>query len=119
MARLSLTPTVLPGTGSAAPLDNSALITAGGLGSSTGVSFSNTGQQWLEFLTVTGSTTVITNIGTTIEGEPVTSITGTAATTGHVYKIGPFNLDEDEPGGYVWVDFGTPANVVGVALFTF
>jgi hypothetical protein len=116
MARLTLTATQAPGTGSSAPLDLTALLTAGSLGSNTGVSFPWNPTYKLFVLTVTGATTIIVNIGTTIEGQAVASITLNATTAAHVYEVGPFPLDEEQQGAVMWVDFGTAANVSGVAL---
>ncbi len=112
MSRLSLTATQAPGTASI--LDITAGFTS--LGSNTGVSFNYNPTYKLYILTVTGATTVVVNVGTTIEGEPVTSITQNASTAAHVYEVGPFAQDEAEPGNIIWVDFGTAANVAGVLL---
>ncbi|MFE2407124.1 hypothetical protein ACFXDE_02135 [Kitasatospora sp. NPDC059408] len=62
-----------------------------------------------------GSSTVIVNIGTTIEGQPVSAITASLATNA-TNVVGPFPTDENQPGGLIFVDFGTPASVTGVAL---
>lgn len=118
MARLTLTPNAAPGTGASAPLDLTALLTAGTLGANTGVSFSWNPQYKLLVQTVTGATTIIVNIGTTVEGEPVTSITLNATTPAHIYEVGPFPADEEQSSGVIWVDFGTSANVAGVTLIS-
>lgn len=117
MTLLTLTPTPQPRTGANAPLDITALLAAGSLGSNTGVSFTNTGREVLHVqLASAEQSTIIVAIGTTIEGEPVTSITYTAPTAGHLVQVGPFDSDEDQPGGTITVTFGTAANVSGVAL---
>jgi hypothetical protein len=230
MTRLTLTPTIQPKTGVAAPLNLSSLLAAGVLGTNTGVSFTNTGREvlhvqlgqliapaapsvstattggtvaagtyqvevsytntagetvasasasvtttgatstitvtsppaignatgWYAYVTQAGGTgytrqqtagaptaigtnltltapptssglapqtsnssagssTVIVNIGTTIEGQPVSAITAALATNA-VNIVGPFPMDENQPGGLIYVDFGTPASVSGVAL---
>lgn len=117
MTLLTLTPTAQPKTGSSAPLDISALVAAGTLGANTGVSFANSGREVLHFSLTTATSTVIVAIGTTIEGQAVTSITLTPTyVSGHLYQVGPFATDENQPGGTIQVTFGTPANVSGVAL---
>ncbi|MEV7770584.1 hypothetical protein [Kitasatospora sp. NPDC086791] len=65
--------------------------------------------------TTAGSSTVIVNIGTTIEGQPVTAITASLASNA-VNVVGPFASDVNQPNGQIYVDFGTPASVTGVAL---
>jgi hypothetical protein len=230
MARLSLTATAQPKTGSAAPLNVSSLIAAGALGANTGVSFVNTGREvlyvqlpqlapplaptvatattggtvaagtylveisyvnaagettasavaaitttgatstitinspaatgtatgWYAYVTqaggssltrqqtagnptaigtnltitapptssglapavsntATGTSTALVNIGTTVEGQAVTAITLNPAASA-ISVIGPFPTDENQPGGLIYVDFGTPTNVIGVAL---
>ncbi|MGA5820808.1 hypothetical protein ACPC54_23445 [Kitasatospora sp. NPDC094028] len=62
-----------------------------------------------------GASTVVVNIGTTIEGQPVSAITAALATNA-TNIVGPFPTDENQPGGLIYVDFGTPASVTGVAL---
>lgn len=115
MARLSLTPTVLPGTGSGAPLNATAALQT--LTPNTGVSFSNPGNVWLHVLT-SGASNATVNIGTTIEGQAVGGITLTLVSTA-TNIIGPFPLDENTSAGVVTVDFGTPANVTSAALLQY
>lgn len=118
MARLSLTPTQLPKTGASAPLNLTALIAAGTLGANTGVTFSNSGREFLVIAVASGGSTCTVNIGATIEGQAVTAITPTL-TASVTEIIGPFPADEDQPGGVtVNVDFGTPANVTVALLQT-
>lgn len=118
MARLTLTPTQLPKTGASAPLNITSLIAAGTLGSNTGVSFANSGREFLALTMGSSASTAIVNIGTTVEGQAVTSITFNP-TVSVTSIIGPFPADENQPGALIFVDFGTPANVTGVALLQF
>src|ERR1700733_13663838 len=115
MARLSLTATQTTGT-SGTPLDISAGCAANTLGSNTGVTFPWNPTYKLYVLTVTGSTTALTEIGTTLEGQGGLSVAQTLSTAAHIYEIGPFPMDEEFQGGTMEVDFGTPANVAGVFL---
>lgn len=118
MARLALSPTSLTKTASA--LNITDLIAAGTLGSNTGVSFSNSGREFLAITVAAGSSTCTVNIGTTVEGQAVSSLTPTI-TAGKTSTLGPFPADENQTGanaGQIFVDFGTPANVT-VALLQF
>jgi hypothetical protein len=117
MARLSLTPSPLPKTGASAPLNLTALIAAGTLGSNTGVTFANSGREFLVITVAAGGSTCTVDIGTTIEGQAVTAITPTL-TASVTEVIGPFPADENQQGAVMNVDFGTPANVT-VALLQF
>jgi hypothetical protein len=112
---LTLTPTQQPRTGSGVPVNLSALLTAGALGSDTGVTFANSGHEVLYVELTSTTTTISVEVGTLIEGEPVSSIPVTPVVSA-INVIGPFPADEDQPGGYVTVTFGTAANVTGVAL---
>jgi len=116
MARLALNPTAQPRTGTGAPLNLTALVNAGVLGANTGVSFASTGREALYVLCGGTTSTALVNIGTTVEGVTPAAIS-LALIISVINVIGPFPLDEDQPGGTtIWVDFGTPANVTGVAL---
>lgn len=117
MARLALTPTALT---KLTPLQITDLIAAGTLGSNTGVSFSNSGREFLVVTVATGGSTCTINIGTTIEGSAVASLTPTV-TALKTSILGPFPADINQTGGnagQVFIDFGTPANVT-VALLQF
>jgi len=115
-AYLNLTPTQQPKTGATAPVNLTTLLSAGSLGSNTGVTFTNSGREVLYVEQGTAASTVVVAIGTTVEGEPVTSLTF-AGVANDILIIGPFNADEDfEPGSVIEVTFGTPANIAGVAL---
>lgn len=115
MARLSMTPTAQPKTGSGAPVNLSSLLTGGPLGSNTGVSFSNSGREVLYVQSGATATTASVQIGTTIEGQAVSAISLTLHANG-IDVIGPFPPDENQAGGLIYVDFATPADVTGVAL---
>lgn len=114
MTLLSLTATPQPKTGAGAPLNLTALLAAGTLGSNTGVSFTNTGREVLYVSTAVGGSTCTVAIGTTIEGQSVASLTPTL-TASTIGILGPFPADENQPGGTMTITFGTPANVT-VAL---
>lgn len=115
-ALLNLTPTQQPKTGATAPVNLTALLAAGGLGSNTGVSFTNTGREVLYVQQTSTPTTIVVAIGTQVEGEPVTSLTFSGVASA-IQVVGPFNADEDvQPGSLVEVTFGTAADITAVAL---
>jgi len=111
---LTLTPIQLPKTGAAAPLNLTALLTAGTLGSNTGVTWSNTGREALYVQVGATTSTCSIAIGTTIEGQTVPALTPVLVANA-INVIGPFPTDE-ESNGMISVSFGTPANVTGVSL---
>jgi len=114
MSLLNLAPTQQ--ARSATPVNMTALLAAGALGSNTGVEFTNSGREALYVQQGTAASTIIVNIGSTVEGEPVTPITYSGV-AGALQEVGPFNSDEDyQPGSLIEVTFGTPANISGVAL---
>ncbi len=112
MSRLALTPTVLAKN---LPTNITDLLT--GLSANTGVSFSNSGREFLVVNVLTGGSTCSVNIGTTVEGSQPPVLTP-ALTALKLEIFPPFPFDEDQPAGVMWVDFGTPANVT-VALLQF
>ena len=113
---LQLTATPQPKPSSGGPLNRTALLAAGSIGSAGGVEFINDAKSVLCIQQGTAPTNFTLLIGTTVEGEPVTSITYTGVASA-LQEIGPFNSDFDvEPGGWIQVTFTTPADVVGVAL---
>lgn len=115
--RQTLDPVQQPRTGSNAPLDVTAGLTAGALtAGAAGVQFANTETEVLKVSVGTGPVTATVNIGTEVEGKTVPGLQFDLPTTGHVYELGPFPLDEDQSGGDITVDFDTPANVAGVLL---
>lgn len=110
MTLLTISPAQLPGTGT--PLDLTAAIAGTtALGSNTGVSFANTGREILFVSVAAGGSTATVPIGTTIEGQAVTSLGPYTLTASHTSVIGHFPADEDFQGGLIEVTFGTPANV--------
>jgi hypothetical protein len=114
MSLLTLTPTQQARTGT--PVNLTALLAAGSLGSNTGVEFTNSGREVLYVQQGTAASTIVVNIGSTVEGEPVTPITYSGVVN-DIQVVGPFNADEDfQPGAIIEVTFGTAANVTGVAL---
>lgn len=116
MSLLTLTPTQQPKTGATAPVNLTTLIAAGTIGSNTGVEFVNSGREVLYVEMGTAASTIVVAIGSTVEGEPVTSLSF-AGVASDILVVGPFNGDEDfQPGSLIEVTFGTPANVAGVAL---
>lgn len=88
------------------------------LGSNTGVTFSNSGKEWVEVVTTGTTTTVTEKIGRLIQGQAVASpTTVVAATTPAPVKFGPFPSDYNSPGGStVELDFSASTGV-SVALF--
>lgn len=118
MANLALTATPFPKTGASAPLNLTALLTAGSLGANTGVTWSNTGREILYVQLGASASTCQILIGTTIEGQTVPALTPTLVTSA-INVIGPFPSDEQSATGTMTVTFGTPANVTGVALLQF
>lgn len=118
MSNLTLTPTQFPKTGASAPLNLTALLTAGAIGANTGVTWSNTGREILYVQLGASASTCQILIGTTIEGQAVPSLTPTLVTSA-INVIGPFPADEQSATGMMTVTFGTPANLTGVALLQF
>ena len=114
MSLLTLTPTQLPRTGSAAPLNLTTLIAAGAVGSNTGVQWQNTGREFLVIAVASGGSTCSIAIGTTVEGQAVSPLTPTLISSA-TNVIGPFATDITAPGGLITVTFGTPASIT-VAL---
>jgi hypothetical protein len=112
---LTLTPIQLPKTGAAAPLNLTALLTAGALGANTGVTWSNTGRESLFVQVGATTSTCSIAIGTTIEGQAVAPLTPVLVANS-INVIGPFPTDEESSNGMISVAFGTPANVTGVSL---
>jgi hypothetical protein len=113
---LQLTATPQPKPSSGVALNRSALLAAGALGGATGVEFVNSSREVLSIQQGTAATNFTVVIGTTVEGEPVTSITYTGIASA-IQEIGPFNSDFDvEPGGWIQVTFATAANITGVVL---
>jgi hypothetical protein len=113
---LQLTATPQPKPSSGVPLNRTALLAAGTIGSAGGVEFINSAREVLCVQQGTAATNFTVAIGTTIEGQPVTSITYTGVASA-LQEIGPFNEDFDaEPGNWIQVTFATPADVTGVAL---
>lgn len=88
------------------------------LGSNTGLTFPNTGREWIEVVTTGTATTVTQKIGKTIQAQAVTSpTTNVVATTPAPVKFGPFPSDYNLPGTTtVELDFSANTGV-SVALF--
>jgi hypothetical protein len=116
MTLLTLTATPQPRTGDDAPLNLTALLAAGSLGSNTGIQFQNSNREVLYVQQGTAATAVTVTIGTTVEGQAVQSKTY-AGVASAIQMLGPFDTDFDvQPGDWVQVTFATPADVTGVAL---
>lgn len=116
MTFLTLTATPQPGTGANAPLNLTALLAAGALGSNTGVEFTNSNREVLYVEQGATATSIVVTIGTEIEGEPVQSKTYAGVDSG-IQMIGPFDTDFDvEPGDQIQVTFTTAADITAVAL---
>lgn len=116
---LALTPVDLnPGGGPATSL-TAALATSPLGAGNTGITFPNTGQEvvYVQTAATSGGTTVTTDIGTTVEGQPVPGIEqDEAAST--IEMFGPFEsvFNKQDGTNDVELDFGTPANVTGVVV---
>jgi hypothetical protein len=119
MTLMTLTATPQPrATESSTPVDLTALLASGSLGSNTGVEFVNSNEEVLYIQQGTAATNFTVAIGATVEGEPVSSITYTGIASALQF-IGPFDDVEDvEPGGLIQVTFTTAANISGVALIS-
>jgi hypothetical protein len=117
MTTMTLIATPQPRAGNGAtPLNLTTLLAAGGLGSNTAVEWVNSGREVLYIQQGTAKSDFTVSIGTTVEGQPVSSITYTGV-AGAIQFIGPFNEDfEVQPGSLVVVTFATAANVTGVTL---
>jgi hypothetical protein len=117
MTLITLTATPQPrATSGSTPVNLTALLASGSLGSSTGVEFVNSNEEVLYIQQGTAATNFTVVIGETVEGEPVTGITYTGVASALQF-IGPFDDVEDvEPGALIQVTFATPANISGVAL---
>jgi len=105
------TPTAAGGAGGLVPTYTS-------LGSNTGLTFTNSGREWVEVVTTGTGTTVTEKIGKTIQAQSVTGpTTVVAATTPAPVKFGPFPSDYNLPGtNTVELDFSSSTGV-SVALF--
>ena len=115
MSLLSLSPVSLAGS-IVTPEDLTTLLSGSPLGSNTGVLFANSGRVVLA-VSVTATTTVTSDIGTTVQGQTVPGIQATLSSAG-TYLLGPFPSQFNRQDGTsdIEIDFGTPGNVTGVAL---
>lgn len=102
-----------PGPASATPLNLTTLFTSPG--ANTGVTFRNSGREVLYVQQGTATSTMAVTIGSTVEGQAVSSITY-AGVASDIQMIGPFDSAFNDANGMVTVNLGTPANVTGVAL---
>lgn len=88
------------------------------LGSNSGLTFQNTGKEWIEVVT-TGTTTTVTQvIGKLVQGQAVApKTTVVVATTPAPVKFGPYPSDYNQPStNTVELDFSANTGV-SVALF--
>ena len=113
MSLLTLTSSPFPKVGT--PLNLTALIAAGVVGSNTGVQFVNTGHEVLAVAVGSGGSTCSIAIGTTIEGQAVSPLTPTL-TASATALLGPFPTDLEAAGGLITITFGTPANITCALL---
>jgi hypothetical protein len=119
-ALVALTPiTLTPGGGSPTSL-TAALAAAPWTSSNTGITFSNSGHEVVFVQTnSTGTSTVTSDIGTTVLGEGVASVVpGAAQALSTIAMYGPYQAQYDEPGStnIVEVDFGTPLDIAAVVV---
>ena len=110
---LTATPQAKPGPASATPLNLTTLLAS--IGSNTGVVFKNSGREVLYVQQGTSTSTMVVAIGSTVEGQAVTSITYNGVAS-DIQMIGPFDSAFNDSNGNVTVTFGTQANISGVAL---
>lgn len=114
MSLLTLTQTSLT-QGGASPTNLTTSFTS--LGANTGVKFANNGRVAL-FVQVGGTaTTATSDIGVTVQGEPVTGQSSGALTVSDISVLGPWPSQFDKTDGTndVQVDFDVQAGV-SVAL---
>jgi hypothetical protein len=116
MALLTLSPSPLPKA--QASLNVTALLTA--LGANTGVSFYNTGREFLVVSMGTTASSADTDIELTIQGAPVGSLSVGSLAVSAMSVIGPFSSQFDTTTGsqLVEVDFSSQAGV-SVALLQY
>jgi hypothetical protein len=114
MTLLALTATNLT-PGGLSPTNLSALLAA--LGSNTGVTFPNSGREILVVSLGTTATTPTSQIGTTVQGQPVTGESGGALTVSVISVLGPYpsQFNKQDGTNTVEVDFSSQTNV-SVAL---
>lgn len=119
MTSMTLTPTPQARAGNGnVPLNLSALLTAGGIGSNTGVQWQNGNREVLYIEQGTAKSDFTVSIGETVEGQAVQSITYTGVAAA-IQMIGPFDSVFDvNPGALIEVSFAIQANIVGVALIS-
>lgn len=115
MTNMTLTATqqAKPGPASAAPLDLTDLIAS--IGSNAGVTFKNSGREVLYVSQGTATSTMVVAVGSTVEGQAVSSITYNGIAS-KIQMIGPFDSAYNDQNGMVTVTFGTQANITGVGL---
>jgi len=119
-ALVALTPiTLTPGGGSPTSL-TAALAAAPWTSSNTGITFSNSGHAVVYVQTnSTGTSTVTSDIGTTVLGEAVASVVpGAAQALSTIDLYGPYQAQYDEPGStnIVELDFGTALDIAAVVV---
>lgn len=109
MARLALTPTVLT---KATPLNATSGQVA--LTGFTGVSYVNTGREFLVFVVGSTASTLTENIGLTIQGQTVAAPTP-ALTTSATNIVGPFpsQFNQTDGSNNIFIDL---SSVVGVTV---
>jgi len=113
---LSLTPTNLVLGGTSA-VDLSSALTP--LGSNTGVLFTNNGRVVLAVSLGTTATTATSQIGVTIQGQPVTGVSSGALSVSMINLLGPWPVQFDRTDGSfdVEVDFSQSISVSVALLY--
>src|SRR6266487_4170866 len=98
MTLLTLTPTNLV-AGGGSPTDITDAFVS--IGSNTGVLFQNTGHEIVLVQTnSTGTTTVTSDIGTTVQGQTVPGVApGSAQSASKIYSYGPYPTQYDKQDG--------------------
>lgn len=117
MTLLSLTPVNLV-SGGTTPTDLTTSLVA--LGSNTGVVWANSGHEIILISVGTTATTVTSDIGITIQGEPVTGVSSGALPVSSMMVLGPYPSQFNKQDGSfdVELDFSseTLVNVVAVRI---
>jgi hypothetical protein len=112
--------TLLTGLPVQVPTAAGLVLTFTSLGSNSGMTFQNTGKEYVLVSTTGTATTVSEKIGKTVQGsQPPANTVSVQATTPTPEIIGPFSTDYNQPGGnLVELDFSANTGV-SVAVMRF
>jgi hypothetical protein len=115
---LTVSPTTLT-AGGGSPTNLTSALSGSPLSSNTGILFQNTGHEVVVVQTGSGgSTTVSSDIGTTVQGQTVPAVSGGTQAASQIVLYGPYPSQYDRQDGTndIEIDFGTGANVSGVVV---